>query len=129
MKHIIESIIGRKSSGVGYKLPNPKLKDLQHLDVVKCANGNIYICIDPNRFHGRDIKVHAFDAYKIIGGLVSRLGLNKFYYQDLRCNTGDEDYDITSVYRDIFTNNEDYPNFQTIWDILQERMKEMKEIV
>lgn len=122
MKHIIESIIGRKSSGFGYKLPNPKLKDLQHLDVVKCANGNIYICIDPDRFRKQVPGVYNFDAYRIDPNLpfMSPLGLVN-YYQNLTCKNYNN-YDIVAVYRGVFV-NKDYPNFQTIWDILQEKIK------
>ena len=126
MKHIIESIIGRKSSGVGYKLSNPKLKDLQHLDVVKCANGNIYICIDPVMLRGRIARINNFNitdnfnAYRISDGRISSLGLTNFN-PNLTCKTY-SDYDIVAVYRDIFV-NKDYPNFQTIWDILQEKIK------
>ena len=121
MKHIIESIIGRKSSGFGYKLPNPKLKDLQHLDVIRCANGNIYICIDPDRLRERVDRIYDFDAYRIVAGRVSNLGLDNFY-QNLTCISSKE-YDIVAVYRGIFANNEDYPDFQAIWNILQEKMK------
>lgn len=121
MKSIQESIIGRKSSGFGYKLPNPKLKDLQHLDVVKCANDNIYICIDPDRLRERSIKIYEFDAYRIVADVVTSLGLGN-YRQDLTCTTFKR-FDIVAVYRDIFTNNKDYQNFQVIWDILQEKMK------
>jgi len=123
MKSIQESIIGRKGSKSIYKLSNPKLEDLHHLDVVKCANGNIYICIDPDRFQDRVARINEFDVYRIIGGLVLRLGLNH-YYQDLRCKTGGKEYNIVAVYRGIFV-NKDYPDFQTIWNILQERMKEI----
>jgi len=123
MKHIQESIIGRKSSGVGYKLSNPKLKDLQHLDVVKCANSDIYICIDPDWLREQQIRIDDFDAYRIdpIVPIISPLGLDN-YYQNLTCRSSKE-YDIISVYRGIFANNEDYPDFQTIWDILQEKIK------
>lgn len=122
MKSIQESIIGRKSSEVEYKLHNPKLKDLQHLDVVKCANGNIYICIDPDTDRLVYSPGNVFDGYRIIHHTLSasKLGLQNFY-QDLRCKNGAE-YDIISVYRNILVNKE-YPDFQTIWNILQEKMK------
>ena len=124
MKHIIESIIGRKSSRFGYKLSNPKRKDLQHLDVVKCANGNIYICIDPDRLREQAPRIYDFDAYRIdpTVPIISSLGLDN-YYQNLAC-VSSKRYNIVAVYRGIFV-NKDYPDFQTIWNILQERMKEI----
>lgn len=125
MKHIIESIIGRKSSGVGYKLSNPKLKDLQHLDVVKCANSDIYICIDPDWLREQQIRIDDFDAYRINNDpslpIITSLGLYN-YHQNLTCNSSKE-YDIVAVYRGIFANNEDYPDFRVIWNILQEKIK------
>ena len=122
MKHIQESIIGRKGSEYAHKLPNPKRKDLQHLDVVKCANGNIYICIDPDRLRERVARINDFNAYRIINGSVLSLGLQS-YYQNLTC-VGSKEHDIVTVYRGIFA-NKIYPDFQTIWNILQERMKEI----
>lgn len=123
MKSIQESIIGRKGSKSWYKLPNPKLKDLQYLDVVKCANDNIYICIDPDRLH-EHARIYDFDAYRIVNDppIISVLGLYN-YHQNLTCMSSKE-YDIVAVYRGIFV-NKDYPDFQTIWNILQERMKEI----
>lgn len=126
MKHIIESIIGRKSSGFGYKLSNPKLKDLQHLDVIRCANGNIYICIDPDRLREQAYRIYDFNVYRISDGRISSLGLTNFN-PNLTCKTY-SDYDIVAVYRDIFV-NKDYQNFRVIWDILQEKIKKIKFIV
>lgn len=122
MKSIQESIIGRRGSEYWYKLHNPKLKDLQHLDVVKCANDNIYICIDPSGLRVEPVaRINDFNAYRIINGRVSSLGLAN-YSQNLNCRHNNE-FDIVAVYRGLFTNNKDYPSFRVIWDILQEKMK------
>jgi hypothetical protein len=142
MRHIIESIIGKRGSYIT-RIKNPKLRQLRHLDVVKTRNNKIYICLDKksctptllkhisgadnvSREHGY---IRIFDAYTCVANgfqrpghkyYISSLGLN-YYDSDLTYKIGlsPNELDIVEAYRGILDPYIDRDcNLDEIWDYL-----------
>lgn len=133
MKHIQESIIGRKGTGYfrGKLLSNPKITNLKHLDVLKIKNGRHYICLDYKQCPpgiGRQIINHVtLEAYTMPEDGRSRaiwcLGLHQVDKYDINLQSiVYPDDSIIEVYRGVL-DNADYNSFGDLWGDLQNKMK------
>ena len=131
MKTLQESIIGRRGAlnWNWVELKNPKLRDLQHLDVLICRDENSYICLDRNKCKSNIAKkLHGynnFEAYEYNSyhNDVYALGLDNFD-PDLTCRDN-EPCDIIHVYRGILDDVKDY-DLPKIWDTLEKRIENIQ---
>lgn len=131
MKSLREALVHKHMDQNKFQVRNPKLDDLEHLDILETEGGEFYICLQYNacpydvkeciKNWGDDIEAYTYDKYDCIADL----GLVFRYNSDLTAKHRILGDDISSVYRGVLKGVK-YKTFMDLWDEMKKRLKEYR---